>query len=683
MKYFRHSALVVLLFVAWAVPSAAQQWYRIPAKTYSADQYGAVADGSTINTRALQTAIDDISAKGGGQLVFHAGRYVSGTLYLKSNVFLRLDAGAMLLGSTNPMDYVKDPQLRWTSFIFAIGQHNLGVIGQGTIDCRGAQVANNMVALIHQGVTLDDPLKYDRPSEANRPENLHFRNCDSILIRGITLRNPASWNQQYDQCRHLLVEDQKVDSKSYWNNDGIDVVDCSDVVIRNCVMDAADDVFCFKSHSTEGVSENILVEHCTGRSSANGIKFGTFTRGTMRHFRFRDITIYDTYRSAITIASVDGGHVEDIEIDGLRAYHTGNPIFLRFSERRKGTVEPCLKDIVLRNIYCEVPFEKPDRGYNYEGPIEDLPRNVSPSSIVGTPGHRIKNVLLENVELVYPGRADEQYAHRSPSDSIPELETQYPEFSMFKELPAWGFYIRHADDIQFRNVTLRLKGEDYRRAVVAKDVTVSTRKGAVPFDLAKLKADQLRVVEDYVAEEYRDPEPAPLPPDSTLFPTSRLRSPHPKDYQTDRVYNASMFGVCSDGTTLNTSSIQYAIDYIAQHGGGTLRFQVGRYLLGTVMLKSGVNIQLDEGAILVGSDNPFDYDLSNSQIGILMADAQVKNVSVSGLGFVELPRHLMGRIRDLRKSNLLPSAPATFFLLPITLQLGVSVNLPNQVMGMK
>ena len=198
------------------------------------------------------------------------------------------------------------------------------------------------------------------------------------------------------------------------------------------------------------------------------------TRGKFRHFRFSNIVIRDTYRSAITIASVDGATIEDVVVDGLRAEHTGNPIFLRLGERRTGKGEPCLKDITLRNIYVEVPLEKPDAGYSYEGPVEDLPRNISPSSIVGTPQHRIQNVLLENVELVYPGHADSAYAYCGTAPealaAIPEWERRYPEFSMWKELPAWGFYLRHADNITLRNVTLRVGEKDYRPAIVADDV---------------------------------------------------------------------------------------------------------------------------------------------------------------------------------------------------------------------
>ena len=442
------------------------------AKDYLATDFGAKADGQTLNTASLQAGIDFISANGGGRLILKGGDFVSGTIYLKSDVTLHIEEGSRLLGSLNPWDYVRDPDAKWTSFIFSIMQKNIGISGKGEINCRGFLVATKGVDYCHLGL-IDDPLKLDRLQEGKRPENIHFFKCDGITVKDITLRDPASWNQQYDKCRNILVDGVKVDAKSYWNNDGIDIVDCSDVVIRNCDFDAADDVYCFKSHSKDGVSENILVENCRGRSSANGIKFGTYTLGKFKHFRFKNMYIYDTYRSAITIATVDGASIEDVEIDGLKSIHTGNPIFIRTGSRRPGD-NPYMKDIVIKNVYAEVPFDKPDAGYNYEGPVEDLPRNVCASGIQGIPGMPIQNLTLENIEIVYPGKADANYAYRGSSkaelEAIPELEKSYPEFSNWKELPAWGFYIRHAEGITMKNVKITVADVDYRPAIVADDV---------------------------------------------------------------------------------------------------------------------------------------------------------------------------------------------------------------------
>ena len=445
MKRFLRFAASLLLLAG-----AAQ---GLNAADYFARDFGAVPDGFTLNTVSIQAAIDFVSAKGGGRVVLDKGDYVSGSIYLKDGVTLWIDEDSALLGSLNPFDYIKDPDAKWTALVFAIGQKNIGIEGGGTIDGRGFAIATRYIDFVHLGV-FEDALTNDRLQEAKRPENIHFYKCEGIDI---------------------LVERVHVDAKSYWNNDGIDIVDSSDVIIRDCFFDAADDVYCFKSHSNDGISENILVENCVGRSSANGIKFGTYTRGIFRNFKFKNMKIYDTYRSAITIATVDGAIIEDVEIDGIESIHTGNPIFLRTGTRHtRDDQKPILRNIVIKNMYAEVPLDKPDAGYSYEGPVEDLPRNVLPSIIYGNPDLKIENVRLENIEIVYPGHADPEYAYRGSSkeelDAIPEMETSYPEFSNWKELPAWGFYIRHANGIVFDNVKITVDGEDYRPAIVTDDV---------------------------------------------------------------------------------------------------------------------------------------------------------------------------------------------------------------------
>jgi hypothetical protein len=453
---------------------------QLSAKDYKVSDFGAKADGITVNTCTIQKAIDYINENGGGRLVFEAGNYVTGSIYLKSNVTLQLNHGATILGSTNPFDYIKDKKIGWMSMIFAVNQENIGITGKGTINGRGFITANNMVNYIHRGI-YTDPLKLDRPNETNRPQNVYFRECTNVTITDITLRDPASWNQTYDQCKNLYVDNIYVDSKSYWNNDGIDVVDCDGVVIKNSYFDAADDVLCFKSHSADHICQNVVVDNCVGRSSANGLKFGTVSRGGFRNFKVTNLTIFDTFRSAITFAAVDGGEIENIVVDGVRSINTGNVIFLRIGDRWSKGKKPYMKDITISNVYAEVPFGKPDAGYNYEGPVEDLPRNISPASIVGLPDYKIQNVKLKNIEIVYPGAGNPLYAKRglTPAelDSIPEMRTAYPEFSQFKELPAWGIYVRHAEGISFENVTFTALKKDYRPSIVIDDVKGASFKG--------------------------------------------------------------------------------------------------------------------------------------------------------------------------------------------------------------
>lgn len=452
------------IFLSFLLLSSISLW----AKDYNASLFGIKSNGTTLNTTSIQRGIDYIHENGGGRLVFYVGRYLTGTIHMKSNVIIQLEEGAILVGSVNPFDYEK--MTGWTALIFAHDQENIGITGKGVIDGQGFQVANNLVDLIHKGV-VNDPLKYDRPNESIRPLNIYFRGCRKIRIQGITIKNPASWNQEYDQCRNLIIDGITVDSKSYWNNDGVDIVDCDSVSVTNSFIDSADDGICLKSHDANFICQNVYIHNNTVRTSANGIKFGTASYGGFRNIKIIKNLVFDTYRSAITFAAVDGGIVENIVVDSLRSINTGNVIFLRIGEQSAGK-KGKMNNISISNVYAEVPSTKPDAGYNYEGPVEDMPRNISPASIVGLPGAYIENVSLKNIEINYPGGGNAAFAKvgLDELDKVPELAASYPEFSMFKELPAWGFYIRHTKGITFENVTLTSAKKDYRSAIVLDDV---------------------------------------------------------------------------------------------------------------------------------------------------------------------------------------------------------------------
>jgi len=466
-----HKLIISILFLALLGP------LPLSADDYNASVFGIKSNGTTLNTTAIQKAIDYIHEKGGGQLVFYVGRYLTGSIQLKSNVTIHLKEGAILVGSTNIYDYNIDSP--YTALVFAEKADSIAIVGKGVIDGQGRDVAYNLIDQVHKGI-ISDEMKLDRPAK-RRPKAICFRECTNVEVSGIMIKNAAEWVQLYDQCRNLKIDRITVDSKAFWNNDGLDVVDCKDVLITNSFFDATDDAICFKSHDATKMCENVEVRNCVARSSASGIKFGTVTSGGYRNFRIINNKVYDTYRSAITIATPDGGVIENILVDSLYAYNTGNAIFLRIGARWNKGRTGTMKNITIQNMYAEIPATKPDAGYEYEGPVEDLPRNISPASIVGLPGQDITGVTLRNIEIVYAGGGNPNYAYRgikpADLDSIPEMASAYPEFSQFKELPAWGFYVRHAKDIIFENVTLTAKSRDYRPAIVLDDVKGATFTG--------------------------------------------------------------------------------------------------------------------------------------------------------------------------------------------------------------
>jgi hypothetical protein len=157
--------------------------------------------------------------------------------------------------------------------------------------------------------------------------------------------------------------------------------------------------------------------------------------------------------------------------DSLDAVNTGNALFLRIGAR-SGTRKSSLSGVSVSHLTVQIAAGKPDSGYEYEGPVQDEPRNISPIVLVGLPDACLRDIRLSDLLIRYPGGGNPFIANRSLTelDSIPELAGSYPDFSMFKELPALGLYVRHARGVEIRNLTLLCEAKGYRTAIVLDDV---------------------------------------------------------------------------------------------------------------------------------------------------------------------------------------------------------------------
>ncbi|MES1159511.1 MAG: glycosyl hydrolase family 28 protein, partial [Bacteroidota bacterium] len=251
-------------------------------KTFDILAYGAKGDGQTDNTLSVQKTIDAAFDNGGGTVQVPAGRFVTGVIHLRSNVGLFLSKGGILLGSANRSDYGPGAA---SALIVAEGQHNISITGPGVINGNAAALLKDIYRMLKAG-TLEDkewqvynPWHQMRPAEKNRPKIIEFRNCDSVRIKGITLRDGLDWVQKYTNCSNLLIDSINVQSTTFLNNDGIDIVDCQKVIVTNCVINDVDDVICLKSESAAGRCEDIYIAHCRIRSSASAFKLGTASRG--------------------------------------------------------------------------------------------------------------------------------------------------------------------------------------------------------------------------------------------------------------------------------------------------------------------------------------------------------------------------------------------------------------------
>lgn len=493
----RYFLITLCLFLAFAC-SAGALGKEHKGLVLQSSRLHIPSDGKTLCTSQLQQAIDHIAKKGKGTLVLTPGTYLSGSIFLKSGVTLKLEKDAILLGSSNPYDYklvdvgVSGDDTRHDNacmaLVMAQDAKQIAIENEGVIDGNGLQLALNADSLHHTGELVDAHynVRRQRPSELVRPKLFFFTGCDDVKIEGGEFRNSANWGLSFDQCSNMLLTGFKVYNRAYWNNDGIDITDCQHVRISKCDINSADDGICLKSYHTDSANQDIRIDSCHIISSASAVKFGTASWGGFKNIEIGNIRVKDTFRSAIAIESVDGALIDSIYVHDIHAENTGNAIFVRLGQRagmRKGRIE----NVVIQNLYCQVPFGKPDEAYDLRGPDLDVIHNPIPSSITGIPNNQIGDITLENIEIKYPGRATKGQAYIPlwRVKDVPEQITKYPEFSMFGELPAYGFYLRHAKNITMRNVKMVLEESDYRPAIVADDVTLLVMDEVQPNDVFK------------------------------------------------------------------------------------------------------------------------------------------------------------------------------------------------------
>ena len=449
IKYFKNFLLVGVLCLIFSCNS--------DKKEYSILDFGAVNDTVTLNTIAIQKAIDKCAEKG-GKVIVPTGKYVIGTIKLKSNVELYLEDGANLLGSNSLFDYstsnkgaIEAPAFN-KCLIYAENSNNIKITGKGVINGRGFK--ENFPE------KKDDKL-------AERPMLLRFINCKNITFTNITLKNSASWCTHLVDCDSIVAQNVNIDSHVNINNDGFDLDGCKNILIENCNIHTGDDGICPKSTTTR-LTEKMVVKNCRVISNTSAFKCGTSSRGGFKNITISDCDFSDTRMGVIKLLMVDGGILEDINISNITMNNVEGPIFIRLGNRGRTYEKPTeqiydqevesegapvgsVKNITIRNVKATV--------------VSDISERCG-IMISGIPGHSIEKVLLQDIDISYPGGGTVEDAGRQVAEDI----ARYPEQFFFGVLPAWGAYIRHAKNIQFKNVTMTTRKPDKREKIVLKDV---------------------------------------------------------------------------------------------------------------------------------------------------------------------------------------------------------------------
>ena len=432
----------------------------LEAADYNILNYGAKSDTTVLSTAALQQAIDDCSKAGGGRVVVPAGIYKIGTVILKSDVHLYLEQGATLYGSTDLKDYLPmksdyvslRTHTTTIQLLYADKVKNVVISGLGTIDGRGR--AFKKLSWNDEGIT--------------RPHLLRFIQSQDITVKDITLKNSGCWMQHYLACDRLRIDGIKVFNRNNYNNDALDLDGCHDVIVTNMMADSDDDGITLKSTSPR-LCENVRVSDCVVSSHCNAVKLGTETNGGFRNINISGIVVKPSEdqkekffgqwigSSAISLEIVDGGVLENVNVSDFTVEGTESPIFVRLGNRGRGYLSGGA------NMETIVPIDHVGRidGVHLDN-IQIRNAGSMGCSITGLPDYPVRNVSLSNISLHHKGGVKVEQLTEIYDSIADEKEKAYPEATMWGNLPAKGFFIRHARDVQFSNIKVVTEEPDAR-----------------------------------------------------------------------------------------------------------------------------------------------------------------------------------------------------------------------------
>ena len=416
---------------------------RRPVPIFDVGKYGAVGDGVTLDTAAIQRAIDEAAAAGRGAQVLVRGRrrYLIGPLQLKAGIDFHLADDAELLVSTRPEDYAGA-----AAALSAREAHGLRLTGTGSINGRSREFMTG----------FDEVNEWWRPGSF-RPRLLALAGCQDLEVRDLTFTQAPSWTLHLVGCKGVLVDNLKVFNQlDVPNCDGIDPDHCRDVEIRNCHIVCGDDAIVVKTTrqgAAYGPCANITVRDCLLETQDAGVKIGTETTDDIHDIRFERCKIVTSGRG-LAIQLRDEGSVFDIdfhEIEFVSRYHSdpwwgrGEAISFTAIPRTPQTRVGAIPDVRVQNV---------------RGRAENSVR------INGTVQSRIHDVRLESVAVTldrwtkYPGgRFDNR-----PTTALPGIEPHGTP----------GFSVRHSDNIimdKCRVAWGRNPPEYFTHAVEAEAVT--------------------------------------------------------------------------------------------------------------------------------------------------------------------------------------------------------------------
>lgn len=438
---------------------------------YNVKDYGAVGNGKTLDSTGIQKAIDACSENGGGTVFIPAGKYVCGTMHLKSHVHILFEKGALILGSKNIKDF--DPleenpsnniyqdlshSYFHHSLFHADNVNDIALTGFGTIDMQSEwEIAEDWCRAC---------------------KIIAFKECTGVVIRDLTMKNATDLAVYLAGCEYVTISGLSMAV----HVDGISPDSCRNVTISDCFVDAGDDAIVPKCSFTLGrfkSMENLTISNCVVRSSASAIKFGTESNSSFRNITVTGCTIYDTGLKGIALQACDGAVVEGFSISNITMRNVGTPILIMVVDRARGPKPECLKigeikNISISNITITGPYPEEYEATMAQNAKDFYENNLTiradylPFIIAGQKDSVIKNISLANIQFVAPGGGTAEDRNLK----INEVRDGYPIGTRFAEkFPIYGLFARNVDNLKLYNVDFMTEKEDKRDAILLENVT--------------------------------------------------------------------------------------------------------------------------------------------------------------------------------------------------------------------
>ncbi|MFO7948709.1 MAG: glycosyl hydrolase family 28 protein [Armatimonadota bacterium] len=435
---------------------------------YRIDDFGAVGDGTTLCTEAIQEAIDTCHEAGGGTVVVPPGTYVTGTIYLKSHITLHLLAGATLRGSTNPEDYNADDifpenpvfsteDVSGAHLVIAYRADDVAIVGDGTIDGNSSAFFEALppgeVTDDYQSMAPKFTVKSWRPAQM-----VFFCRCTNVRVRDISLINAPYWTLFLLACTGVQIRGLRITNPPQTRNgDGLDIDCCRDVTVSDSIIHSGDDSLTLRGYSTllgddEQACENVTVSNCVLCSATCGVRVGV-GNGTVMNCTLSNIVIKET-RTGINMISAYSAKHDGVTIENIRFSNmimdTIVPINVLLGETARPPAD--IRDISFSHI----------RATGHEG-----------AYIGGNEEHPVSGLRLHDVELrMTGGEVDADFSERTPR---PVGTNRVPA----------GIFLRHVDDVRMSGLRIRWDeiAGGWQHAVVVEDssnLSIAGLEASVP-----------------------------------------------------------------------------------------------------------------------------------------------------------------------------------------------------------